>query len=220
MKKLSFLASLALVFALASCSPSTKIIGSWASPEKPAKPYENLLVTALSSNLVNRQAFEEEMTATLNEDGIKAASSLTIIPLGTAADKEGGMAKAVKMVQDAGYDGILTVALLDQTSETRYVQGTSNYAPMGYGGYYGRFGGYYGYYGAMTYDPGYYTTDKLYYIEVNMYDAKTEGLVWSSQSETTNPSNLEAFSHTFAGVVVDQMIKDGVIALPVKPSKK
>ncbi len=211
MKKLSFLASLAIASILAACSPSTKIIGSWSSPDKPSTPYQNILVTGLSSNLVNRQAFEEELVATLVEDGVKAASSLTLIPLGSAKDKE-GMAKALEAVRVAGHDGILTVALLDQTSETRYVQGTTTYAPMGYGGYYGRFGGYYGYYGPMTYDPGYYTTDKLYYIEVNLYDAKSEALVWSSQSETTNPSNLESFSHTFAGVVVDLMVKDGIIA--------
>jgi hypothetical protein len=215
MKKLSILASLAIGLALASCAPSTKIIGSWSSPEKPAAGYNKLLITGLTSNLVNRQAFEEELTSTLLEDGINAASSLTLIQVGSAKD-EAGMAKALETIRTAGFDGILTVALLDQTSETRYVQGTTTYAPMGYGGYYGRYSGYYGYYGAMTYNPGYYTTDKNYYIEVNLYDAKTEALIWSSQSETTNPSNLESFSHTFAGVVVNQMIKDGIIAGPVK----
>lgn len=215
MKKLSFLASLAIAFALASCAPSTKMIGSWSSPDKPSTGYNKLLITGLTSNLVNRQAFEEELAGTLVEDGINAASSLTLIQVGSAKD-EAGMAKALETVRAAGFDGIITVALLDQTSETRYVQGTTTYAPMGYGGYYGRYSGYYGYYGGMTSNPGYYTTDKNYYIEVNLYDAKTEGLVWSSQSETTNPSNLEAFSHTFAGVVVDQMIKDGIVAKPAK----
>lgn len=215
MNRLSFLASIAIVFALASCAPSTKIIGSWSSPNKPASGYNKLLITGLTSNLVSRQAFEEELTSTLVEDGINAASSLTLIEVGSAKD-EAGMKKALETVRSAGFDGILTVALLDQTSETRYVQGTTSYAPMGYGGYYGRYSGYYGYYGAMTTNPGYYTTDKNYYIEVNLYDAKTEGLVWSSQSETTNPSNLESFSHTFAGVVVDQMIKDGVVSKPAK----
>lgn len=166
----------------------------------------------MTSNLVNRQAFEEELAATLlAEDGVKATGNLTLIPVGSAKDKE-GTAKAVEAVRAAGHDGILTVALLDQTSESRYVPGSTMYSPMAYGGYYGYFGGYYGFYGPMTYDPGYYTTDKMYYIEVNLYDVKSEKLVWSSQSETTNPSSLEAFSHTFAGVVVDQMIKDGVIA--------
>jgi hypothetical protein len=215
MKKISILASLAILAVMASCAPSTKIIGSWSSAEKPAGGYKKILVSGLTSNIVNRQAFEEELTATLIEDGLDAASSLTLIPIGSAKD-EAGMAKALETIRDREFDGILTVALLDQTSETRYVQGTTTYSPMLYGGYYGRYTGYYGYYGAMTYDPGYYTTDKNYYIEVNLYDSKTEALVWSSQSETTNPANLEAFSHTFAGVVVNQMIKDGVIAKPMK----
>lgn len=215
MKKISFLASLAILFALASCAPSTKIIGSWASPDKQAGGYNKLVITGLTSNLVNRQAFEEQLTAKLLADRINAASSLTIIPVGSAKD-EAGMAKALETIRSAGFDGILTVALLDQTSETRYVQGTTTYAPMMYGGYYGRYTGYYGYYGAMTYNPGYYTTDKNYYIEVNLYDAKTEALIWSSQSATTNPTNLDSFSQTFAGVVVNQMIKDGVISKPLK----
>lgn len=214
MRKLTILASFAISAILFSCSPSTKIIGSWSSPDKPAEKYNKILITGLTSNLVNRQAFEESLAQKLEEDGIDAASSLTLIQVGSAKDEE-GMKKALETIREAGFDGIVTVALLDQTSETRYVQGTSYY-PMGYGGYYGRYSGYYGYYGAMTYDPGYYTTDKMYYIEVNLYDAKTEGLVWSSQSETTNPSNLEAFSHTFAAVVVDRMIKDGLISQPAK----
>ncbi len=215
MKKSSFLASLVILIAMAACSPSTKIIGSWSSPDKPAGGFKKILVSGLTSNIVNRQAFEEELTATLIEDGLNAASSLTLIPIGSAKD-EAGMAKALETIRENGFDGILTVALLDQTSETRYVQGTTMYAPMGYGGYYGRYTGYYGYYAPITTNPGYYTTDKNYYIEVNLYDSKTEGLVWSSQSETTNPNNLETYAHTFAGVVVDQMIKDGIISLPAK----
>ncbi len=211
MKKISFLVSFALLTILGSCSSSTKIIGSWSSPDKPQAGYSKLLVTGLTSNLVNRQAFEEELSGTLNEDGFSAESSLRLIPLGSAKD-DAGMAKALQTIQTAGFDGILTVALIDQTSETRYVQGTATYAPMGYGGYYSRYSGYYGYYGGITSNPGYYTTDKSYYIEVNLYDAKTEGLVWSSQSETTNPTNLEAFAHTFAGIVVEQLIEDGILA--------
>lgn len=61
------------------------------------------------------------------------------------------------------------------------------------------------------YTPGYYDTDKKYYIEINLYDAETDELVWSSQSETTNPPSLESFAPTFALTVVNQLIKDGLI---------
>jgi len=62
------------------------------------------------------------------------------------------------------------------------------------------------------YDPGYYTTDKNYYLEANLYDAATEELVWSSQSETTNPSSIETFSRSFSTTVINQLIKDGLLA--------
>ena len=62
------------------------------------------------------------------------------------------------------------------------------------------------------YDPGYYATDKNYYLEINLYDAKTEELVWSAQSETTNPSSIETFSNSFSQLVVNQLIKDGLIS--------
>ena len=83
---------------------------------------------------------------------------------------------------------------------------------MRYGGYYGRFTGYYSYYNPVMYDPGYYATDKNYYLEINLYDAKTEELVWSAQSETTNPTSIETFSNSFSQLVVNQLIKDGLIS--------
>jgi hypothetical protein len=82
---------------------------------------------------------------------------------------------------------------------------------MYYGGGYGRFGGYYGMYGPMTYSPGYYATDKNFYVEINLYDTETQALVWSAQSATTNPSSIDRAAREFALVVVDKMIKDKII---------
>ncbi len=76
---------------------------------------------------------------------------------------------------------------------------------------YGSFYEYYFYYSPAMYTPGNYETDKTYYIEINLYDADTEKLVWSSQSETTNPSSIESVAPYFAKTVVDQLIKDGMI---------
>ena len=98
--------------------------------------------------------------------------------------------EVLEMIRKNGQDGIITIALLDEKVETRYVPGTT-YSPMRYGGYYGSFGGYYGYYGSTFYDPGYYTTDKSYIVETNLYDTGTETLAWSAQTETFDPSNPE-----------------------------
>ncbi|MDG1275792.1 MAG: hypothetical protein P8O16_00840 [Algoriphagus sp.] len=211
MKKVNYLVALALVTIMGACSPSTKITGSWTGPNTPSEPYKSIFVTAISENLVARQTIENDIDAMLQKDGVEAKSSFDIIPPGFKATAENKEA-TVAAIRDGGSDAILTIALLDQTSETRYVPGTTMYSPMGYGGYYGRFSGYYSYYNPVMYSPGYYSTDKNYYIEINLYDAKTEELVWSAQSETTNPSSIETFSNAFSQLVVNQLLKDGLIA--------
>ncbi|UZD22996.1 hypothetical protein PBT90_06260 [Algoriphagus halophytocola] len=211
MKRLSFLGALVILALVSACSPSTKITGSWKAPAAKEGGYSNLFVTALTDKLVARQTIENDIDTILEEDGITANSSFEIIPPGFKATPE-NKEEVINQIKAAGHDAILTIALLDQTSETRYVPGSTMYSPMMYGGYYGSFYGYYSYYNPVMYDPGYYTTDKNYYIEMNLYDAQTEQLVWSAQSETTNPSSLESFSKTFAQSVEYQMVKDGLIS--------
>jgi len=208
MRKLSTLFAFTLIV-LGSCSPSVKILGSWTSPSMSTTGYDDLFVTALTDNILARQTVEQDLDNLLNEKGVNAQSSFNILPPGfktSGVDKN----EVLQKIKALGSDAILTVAVLDQTNETRYVPGTTMYSPMGYG-YYGRFWGYYSYYNPVMYDPGYYTTDKNYYLEANLYDAETEELVWSSQSETTNPASIETFSKTFSETIVSQLIKDGLI---------
>ncbi|MBN3518629.1 hypothetical protein JYB62_01340 [Algoriphagus lutimaris] len=211
MKKNNIVFTLLILAFAISCSPSSKIIGSWTGPDTPSEPYKNIFVTGISSNLVARQTIENDINTHLKERGVTAVSSFDIIPPGFKATEENKDA-TLKAIKEGGSDAILTIALLDQTSETRYVPGTTMYSPMMYGGYYGRFYGYYSYYNPVMYNPGYYSTDKKYYLEMNLYDVQTETLVWSAQSETTNPSSIETFSRSFSELVVYQLIKDGLIA--------
>src|SRR5690606_23752299 len=106
---------------------------------------------------------------------------------------------------------ILTVALIDKETETRYVPGNAGYAPMPRFGYYGTFWGYYNTWYPTLYSPGYYEGEKVYFIETNLYDADTEELLWSAQSETYNPRNLPDFASTFADVVVSRMERDDLL---------
>lgn len=201
-----------IFFLIGACTSNTKILGSWTNPEKKTLGYRDVVIFGISENIIRRQAFEDQIKNVLVENGIKASNSSVVIPQGTRLiEFEKG--KFIKSLRDQGHDAVLTVALLDQTNETRYVPGTAMYAPPmgGYGGYYSSYWGYYNYYSPMMYDPGYYTIDKNYFLEANVYDVETESLIWSAQSETTNPDGLEAFAENFAMVISERMIKDGVI---------
>ena len=63
---------------------------------------------------------------------------------------------------------------------------------------------------------GYYQTEKVYYIQTNLFDAKTEKLIWSAQSKTYEPSSLDDFLQGYEKAISEQMVKDGLVA----PSSK
>lgn len=205
---------LIMIAIVTACAPSTKIIGSWKSPEAESTGYSNLFVAALiSDNYITKKTIEEDIDELLVQKGVQAISNLEQVKPGLMLTND-NKDQIVQEIKNSGRDGIMTIAIIDQTNETRYVPGTV-YSPMYYGGGYGRFGGYYGMYGPSTYSPGYYATDKNYYVEINLYDTETQALVWSAQSATTNPSSIDNAAREFAYVVVDKMIKDKII-IPTK----
>jgi hypothetical protein len=202
-----FFASLILL--VYGCTPTSKIIGSWKSPDLGSGTYENIFVYALINNdFIMKQTIEDDLDQILEKKGIHAASKLNVtIPKLNDEERKDFL---VEQIKKSGYDGILTIAIIDQTNETRYVSGTTYYNPMLYGGYV-RFGGYYSMYSPMMYSPGYYDTEKNYYAEINLYDSETQNLVWSAQSKTTNPTQMQKDVYDFAEVVVKQMIKEAII---------
>ncbi|MCH6233723.1 hypothetical protein [Cognataquiflexum rubidum] len=215
----SFTLLMVLAGALAACSPSTKILGSWKSPDAETAGYSNLFVAALiGDNYVTKKTIEDDIDELLIQKGVQAISNLELVKPGLVFTEQ-NRDQVVQEIKKSGRDGIMTIAIIDQTNETRYVPGTTSYSPMYYGGGYGRFGGYYGMYGPTSYSPGYYATDKNFYIEINLYDLGTQALVWSAQSETTNPASIDKAAQEFAYVVVDKMIKDGIIVPKTKEKK-
>ncbi len=164
-----------LAFYFVSCGPSQKITSSWVNKDvNPEKTYKNVFILAMSQNQSARNIVETDLANAIAAKGYKTFKSTEYFTpqftKETAPSKEAVMAKVAQL----GCDAIITVGLVDKTSETRYVPGSSvsvGYAPyMGYGYGYG-FGGYYGYMGSTMYSPGYYTEDKTYFMECNVFDA-------------------------------------------------
>ncbi|WP_461489543.1 hypothetical protein [Pontibacter sp. HJ8] len=205
-------AALLVSIAFQGCAPSTQITGAWKSPEAASKQYNNLVIVAMTNNVVARQQVENDLQAQLQKQGVTAAKSIELFPPTSSGENGPDVNAIMEKVRSNGYDGIMTVALVDQEKETRYVPGNYTYAPITRFGWYGRFSGYYTYWSPMMYDPGYYTEDKIYFLEANLYDVETENLVWSAQSSTYNPSDLQNASQEFAQVTVERMGQDNVVS--------
>ncbi|HEX8517955.1 MAG TPA: hypothetical protein VF868_17295 [Bacteroidia bacterium] len=207
-----------LLFLLAACfsgcSPSTSITGSWKSPTT-SKQYKRILVAAFTANTIARATLENDMTGALKKH-ITVLKSIDEFPP-TVSNSDSS--KSVILDKMKGrVDAILSVSIISQETETRYVQGGRPYDPLYYS-YYNDFWGYYSYRYPSFYNPGYYEQNKVYFIETNLYDAENEKLIWSAQSKTYTPDHLEPFSKEFANIIVAKMQSDKIIPPAVEKKK-
>lgn len=183
-----------LIFIFSACISSNKITYSWTNPTfKTNKPYQKIFVAALVNNPHVRTHLEEEMWLTAKSNGYTAERSWDYFPPSFSKPAPPSREMMMKEIKRLECDLIFTITLTDKKSETRYVPGTFGiYGPFpGYGLH---FRGYYSYWYPYAYDPGYYVTDRTYFMEGNLFDTETETLIWSIQTKSINPGSVERFS--------------------------
>jgi hypothetical protein len=200
MKIKVFLSAL-LIGLLAGCSPSTQITKSWTDPSLSAatvKPFNKVLVIA---------QLKDDSTRRIAEDKIVASSSRGnfIQSYNYLQPSEQEENLVIANLLDDGIDGIILMRLTDVEKTTTYTPGTSYYGGWGYrSGYYGGYG-----YGYGT--PGYYSEDKTYYVETNIYDVKTNKLLWSGTTSTLNPSKLNETLDAIIAAVKTELNNKGLL---------
>ena len=191
-----------LFFAFTSCN-STRIISSWKEPNKALKirNLNKVLVVALFKNETSNHQTEDEMVQYLNGKGVVSYDYLK-----ANFNKEKEEAIRIKIKKD-GFDGAITMRLLDVDKETNYSRGSISSYPV----YYQTFSGYY--FRNMNYynEPGYYTTTKTYTVETNVFSIKEDKIIWTGLTETTNPDGVDKMTKEIVKVVYQKMIDEGFI---------
>ena len=198
--------SVAIVMLVAQCGPSQRVTSSWTDPNyRSGKPYKKVFIVALTNRQNARMVIEDALAATAVAQGIQAVKSHDVFrptfTQETTPSREAMMSK----VRELGCDLIFTTTLVERKSEARYIPGTA-YVP--FPGYGLRFRGYYSYWYPFIYDPGYYTTDRKYGMEGSLFDAESESMIWSVQTESYNPESLERFSKEMAQVMMERAVRD------------
>lgn len=198
---------------ITGCSPSIKIVGSWINKDRPAgKSYKSVFIAVLAQNMAARSILENDIAAAAEANGIKAVRSLAVFTPVTGVADSIVIAAFVKKVYESGCSSILIVSLLDAQTETKYIPGSSyNYQPYPYYGYYGNFYNYYSYSFNIISTPGYYKTDKTYYIESNLYDVDTQGILFSIQTKAANPPAIDKSAQKFTETLVEELKSNGLL---------
>ena len=199
-----------IIFAVVSCGTTTNITGSWKKPGATATTFKSIFVSALTTDIPAKSAIENGLQNKL-APMLKVYKSTEVFPPDFESANRSDQAALLDKIRSTNADAIMTVALVDKDKEQRYVPGTASYNPMLRYGYYGRWSAYRGYWSPLYSTPGYYVTDKTYYLETNLYDTKTEELIWSAQSATYNPSDMNSFLKGYLNSIEKKMKDDGLI---------
>jgi hypothetical protein len=209
MKKFKWTWIVLPILLLTACT-SSKITSSWKDPSttKALASYKNILVVGMEGNRQVKEQMENYLTEDLKKSGVNATASFDAFgPKAFANLNEDQIADKVR---SKGYDGVITIALMDRKKEQNYVPGTVNYAPVGL--FYNRFGRYYSTIYSRIYDPGYYTTSTNYFWETNLYDARQDKIIYSAQSQSFDPSSLTSMSKEHGKLIVKDLEKSGFLA--------
>ena len=198
---------------MVGCSTSQNVIGSWKKDPLPesTQSYKKVMIAAITDNAAARAIVETDLATVAAENGYEAIKSIDVFPPEFKEEAEGSKEIILEKVRAMGIDAIFSVALLKEEAQERYVQGTGPYIPYPAYNWYGGFWQYYTRNMTVVYNAGYYTTDRKYYIEGNLYDAQSEELLYSVQSVSYNPSDLERFSEKYAKLIHKAMVKEGFL---------
>ncbi|MBX9781731.1 MAG: hypothetical protein K2X48_00420 [Chitinophagaceae bacterium] len=207
MKKRMYLLIASLL--LAGGCTSSKITTSWKAENKLIEKYNRILILGLIHDKDRglQERMENHLAGDLQLLGYNTVTSLK--EYGPKAFNGMNEQEALAKLKSSGVDAVLTIVLLDKQKERYYVPGRMYYSP--YGPYYNRFWGYRGILYERIYEPGYYVTDTKYFWESNLYDMKTQELVYSVQTESFDPVNTESQAHEYGKMIVKDMVKQQVV---------
>jgi len=178
------------VFLIISCA-GTELTHKQVNEAYKGKPVSDILVIAITGNEDSRRSFERIFVAQLKSAGVEAISSEEAIPM--PPDLKMKKETILNAINQFENDAVIITHLIDKEKKEVYTRGG-----QGARGYYSF------YHNSYAYDPGSSSTNKTVQLETNLYDAKTEKLIWSVQSKTwTKDSKNHIFNDVIKVVIND-----------------
>jgi hypothetical protein len=216
MRKVNFfIITASLLFG--SCSTSY-ITTSWKADDAAAKQYKKILVLGLIGDPDRsiRDRMEEHLAGDLKDLGYNAVTSVSVY--GPKAFENTSEGEAIKLLNNQGFDAVVTIVLLDKSKEKYYLPGKINYSP--YAVQHNRFWGYYSAMNGRINSPGYYSIDTRYFWESNLFELSGSQLTYSVQSQSFDPESAQKLGHEYGLMIVKDMVKQNVLHAQTAPVLK
>ena len=187
---------------LAACA-STKLTGVYKDRNYGGGYLKSVMIVGVSDNLKNRRLFEDTFVEQFKKTGIKAVSGVVVIQKEKKLNKETIKGAA----ENLGIETVLVTHLVGVEEKETYVPPSYDYMP----GRHNRFGPYYSSVHQYTHTPGYYIDHKYVRLESNLYETKTEKLIWSASSETLDPKSVNVLIESLCTKVIKSLKDNNLI---------
>jgi hypothetical protein len=183
---------------LMSCATTT-VTNVWKDKDYKGKP-QNIITVMVAKSPLTRELVEGMFVAGLDARGNHAVASYKIIPLDQLRDRDIVESK----IRGMGADAILVSRLVDRKTMTTYDPGVIYEIPTFYYDWWG-------YYDYVMVTPGYTDETQVLIAETNLYDMKTEKLIWSARSETEVTEGDQQLIKTFVKVMIHKLASERII---------
>ena len=185
-----------MLFFMTSCA-STKVTGEWKDPNVTAKQFKKIMVMGVAKQPQDRRSYEDEFVRQLNAKGVMAVSSHTLIQHENMWDRE----TIVQTIESMEFDGVIITQVQSSKERYKYQSYTHNL---------------YDYYNSSYaivpyYSGGNTTYQQQFGFESNLYDAKTQKLVFSLSSETYAQDNIRKRLGSYIEIVINKLFQNNLI---------
>lgn len=206
MFNIKILITLLSIVTLSGCIPSN-LMRTWSTTDEYDKKFTKIMVMGLVNDVTFRSDIEAEVVTAARNTNLQANKGINMFPpeLGKPFDD---IENVKSRLRASGFDGVLTVALID-IKEERYIDPELNYEPLVY---YDRFRNYYYRTYDLVYRPGYFSVNSQYFIETNFYELKGGKLVWSGRSRVLEATEVNNFIPTYGRALFKELKLEGIIA--------
>jgi hypothetical protein len=201
------------VLFLFACSSSKKAAtGVWVNEEKAkGKSFNKIFILVMTADIEARSVVESDLAAAAVAKGYTAIKSVEVMPPMLSNPQVPSKEEVVSKVKGSGCDGILIASLLKQDEDIRHVPGSTSYSIRPDYSWHWDYYGYYNHYYPSVSTPSYYSNDKTYFMQSNMYDVASEEIMVAVQSQIFNPSSLKRFSKSYTSTLFEQLETAGLL---------
>jgi len=195
--KLFCSALLLFLITLAGCSKKPTVADRWMDEAYDGRQYGKILVIGAAEKITFRNLFEGEFVNQFKSQGIDAIPSYEILPYNNMLTRE----TVLSAVEKSDIDSVLITSLVERSQKKIYYSKNT--------------GNPYAYYNTLY--PGIQRPDKTASFEVeilllksNLYDVRSEKLIWSMTSESEFMYKFKSMSSAIT-LVINKLREDGLI---------